>query len=81
MLPKFGEKPATVAVKQKTCKLFRARTLGYINAGCNGAANILRNLNVKGKFKSNLSGLIRGTLTAPIRLGLWSKAVQESPCL
>jgi len=36
MLPKFGKKPATVAVKQKTCKLFRTGTFGYINAGCNG---------------------------------------------
>ena len=64
MLPKFGEKPATVAVKQKTFKLFRTGTFGYINADCNGAANILRKLNVKGKFKLDLSGLIRGTMSS-----------------
>ncbi|MBO0350162.1 transposase, partial [Phormidium pseudopriestleyi FRX01] len=61
-LPKFGEKPATVAVKRGKRGLFRTGTFGCINAGCNGAANILRK--VKGKFKSNLSGLIRGTMSS-----------------
>jgi putative transposase len=71
-LPKFGEKPEQWQSSGKRVKrgLFRTRTFGYINADCNGAANILRK--VKGKLGLDLSGLTRGVLTAPIRIRLWS---------
>ncbi|KAB8332654.1 IS200/IS605 family element transposase accessory protein TnpB [Scytonema tolypothrichoides VB-61278] len=73
-LPKYGEKPNEWKSSGKRVKrgLFRTATFGYINADCNGAANILRKLNVKGKFNLDLSGLTRGVLTAPIRVRLWS---------
>jgi IS605 OrfB family transposase len=69
-LPKFGEKPEQWHSSGKRVKrgLFRTATFGYINADCNGAANILRK--VKGKFNLDLSGLTRGVLTAPNRLRL-----------
>jgi putative transposase len=77
-LPKFGEKPEQWQSSGKRVKrgLFRTGTFGYINADCNGAANILRK--VKGKLGLDLSGLTRGVLTAPIRIRLWSKTMQES---
>jgi putative transposase len=80
-LPKYGEKPEQWQSSGKRVKrgLFRTRTFGYINADCNGAANILRK--VKGKLGLDLSGLTRGVLTAPIRIRLWSNLMQESPSL
>jgi putative transposase len=71
-LPKFGEKPEQWQSSGKRVKrgLFRTATFGYINADCNGAANILRK--VKEKLGFDLSGLTRGVLTAPIRIRLWS---------
>lgn len=71
-LPKFGEKPEQWQSSGKRVKrgLFRTGTFGYINADCNGAANILRK--VKGKLGLDLSGLTRGVLTAPNRIRLWS---------
>jgi putative transposase len=79
LLPKFGEKPEQWQSSGKRVKrgLFRTGTFGYINADCNGSANILRK--VKGKFGLDLSGLIRGVLTAPKRIRLWSDDRQESP--
>ena len=66
VLPKFGEKPEQWQSSGKRVKrgLFRTGTFGYINADCNSAANILRKLNVKGKFKLDLSGLIRGEMSS-----------------
>lgn len=80
-LPKYGEKPEQWQSSGKRVKrgLFRTGTFGYINADCNGAANILRK--VKGKLGLDLSGLTRGVLTAPIRIRLWSNLMQESPSL
>lgn len=71
-LPKYGEKPNEWKSSGRRVKrgLFRTATFGYINADCNGAANILRK--VKGKLGLDLSGLTRGVLTAPNRLRLWS---------
>ena len=71
-LPKYGEKPNDWKSSGKRVKrgLFRTANFGYINADCNGAANILRK--VKGKLGLDLSGLTRGVLTAPIRIRLWS---------
>jgi IS605 OrfB family transposase len=78
-LPKFGAKPEKWKSSGKRVRrgLFRTATFGYINADCNGAANILRK--VKGKLGLDLSGLIRGVLTAPKRIRLWSEDRQESP--
>jgi putative transposase len=80
-LPKYGEKPNGWKSSGKRVKrgLFRTATFSYINADCNGAANILRK--VKGKLGLDLSGLTRGVLTAPIRIRLWSNPMQESPSL
>jgi putative transposase len=71
-LPKYGEKPNEWKSSGRRVKrgLFRTATFGYVNADCNGAANILRK--VKGKLGLDLSGLTRGVLTAPIRIRLWS---------
>lgn len=71
-LPKYGEKPNEWKSSGRRIKrgLFRTATFGYINADCNGAANILRK--VKGKLGLDLSRLTRGVLTAPNRLRLWS---------
>jgi hypothetical protein len=44
--------------------LYRTKTFGYLNADCNGAANILRK--VKGMLNLDLSGLNRGILTEVI---------------
>jgi putative transposase len=78
-LPKYGEKPNEWKPLGKRVKrgLYRTANFGYVNADCNGAANILRK--VKGKLGLDLSGLIRGILTMPIRVRLWSNSVQESP--
>lgn len=82
-LPKYGEKPEQWQSSGKRVKrgLFRTATFGYINADCNGSANILRKLNVNGKLNLDLSGLTRGVLTAPNRLRLWSYLRQESASL
>jgi IS605 OrfB family transposase len=77
-LPKYGEKPDGWQASGKRVKrgLYRTKTFGYINADCNGAANILRK--VKGMLNLDLSGLTRGILTMPSRIRLWSKAMPES---
>jgi putative transposase len=41
----------------------------YINADCNGAANILRK--VATMLGLDLDGVGRGVLTAPLRITLW----------
>jgi putative transposase len=78
-LPKYGEKPNQWKPSGKRVKrgLYRTANFSYINADANGAANILRK--VKGKLGLDLSGLIRGILTMPIRVRLWTNSVQESP--
>jgi IS605 OrfB family transposase len=77
-LPKYGAKPEGWQASGKRVKrgLYRTKTFGYLNADCNGAANILRK--VKGMLNLDLSGLNRGILTMPIRIRLWSKAMPES---
>ena len=78
-LPKYGEKPNQWKPSGKRVKrgLYRTANFSCVNADANGAANILRK--VKGKLRLDLSGLIRGILTMPIRIKLWSNSVQESP--
>lgn len=70
-LPKYGEKPNDWKSSGKRVKrgLFRTAQFRYINADCNGAANILKK--VKGKLGLDLNRLTRGILTMPIRIRLW----------
>jgi putative transposase len=80
-LPKIGEKPEQWQPSGKRVKrgLYRTASNQYINADCNGAANILRK--VKGMLGLDLSKLNRGVLITPIRVRFWSNFVQESPLL
>ena len=48
-----------------------------INHNHNSAANVLRK--VAAKLGTNLDGVIRGTLIAPLKVRIW--AVQNSPSL
>jgi putative transposase len=77
-LPKYGEKPKEWKPSGKRVErgLYRTANFGYVNADCNGAANILRK--VKGKLGLDLGRLTRGILTMPIRVRLWPNSVQES---
>jgi IS605 OrfB family transposase len=77
-LPNFGEKPEQWQPSGRRVKrgLYRTANNHYINADCNGGANILRK--VKGMLGLDLSKLIRGVLTTPIRVRFWTNSVQES---
>jgi putative transposase len=78
-LPAHGEKPEGWKSSGKRVKrgLFRTAQNWYINADCNGAANVIRK--VAATLGLDLSGVSRGALTSPLRVRLW--AVQESPSL
>ena len=71
-LPKYGEKPEDWKPSGKRVKrgLYRTVLNWYINADCNGSANILRK--VATILGLNLSGVGRVSLTAPQRETLWS---------
>ena len=71
-LPKFGEKPDNWKPSGQRVKrgLYRTVRDWYINADCNGSANILRK--VATMLGLNLSGVGRVPLTAPQRIKLWS---------
>jgi len=71
-LPQYGEKPENWKPSGKRVKrgLYRTALNWYLNADCNGSANILRK--VSGMLGINLSGLSRVSLTAPQRIFLWS---------
>jgi putative transposase len=71
-LPTFGEKPKGWQESGKRVKrgLYRTATNWYINADCNGAANILRKVATTLGF--NLSGVGRGALTTPLRSRFWT---------
>ncbi len=71
-LPKHGEKPEGWKSSGKRVKrgLFRTASNWYINADCNGAANVLRK--VATMLELDLSGVGRGELTAPSRVRLWA---------
>jgi IS605 OrfB family transposase len=77
-LPTFGEKPDSWKSSGKRTKrgLFRTAQNWYINADCNGAANILRKVATMLGF--SLSGVGRGSLTAPTRIKLWVTAQGKS---
>ncbi len=78
-LPKHGEKPEGWQSSGKRVKrgLFRTSQNWYINADCNGAANIIRK--VAATLGLDLSGVGRGALTTPVRVRFW--AIHESPSL
>ncbi|MCL1472667.1 RNA-guided endonuclease InsQ/TnpB family protein [Argonema antarcticum] len=78
-LPKFGEKPEGWKESGKRVQrgLYRTAQNWYINADCNGAANILRKVATTLEF--DLSGVGRGALTTPLRFRLWT--LKESPSL
>ena len=72
-LPKYGEKPKDWKPSGRRTKrgLYRVGCKWrYINADCNGAANILRK--VSRTLGLDLSRLSRGVLTRPHRIKLWS---------
>jgi IS605 OrfB family transposase len=71
-LPKLGEKPEGWKESGKRTKrgLYRTAQNWYINADCNGAANILRK--VATTLGLDLSRVGRGALTRPQRIKLWS---------
>lgn len=78
-LPAIGAKPDGWKESGKRVKrgLYRTATNQYINADCNGAANILRK--VAATLGLCLEGVSRGALLTPLKVRLWT--LQESPCL
>lgn len=73
-LPKFGEKPEGWQATGKRIKrgLYRTTQNWYINADCNGAANILRKVSMT--LGLDLNGVSRGALTRPTRIRFWVTA-------
>ena len=79
-LPVYGEKPKDWKPSGRRTKrgLYRVgEKCWYINADCNGAANIVRK--VSRTLGLDLSRLSRGALTRPHRIKLWS--VNQEPKL
>nr|WP_250126229.1 transposase [Chroococcidiopsis sp. CCMEE 29] len=78
-LPKYGEKPQNWKSSGKRVQrgLFRTALNWYVNADCNGAANIIRKVAVT--LGLDLSRIGRALLTAPHRIKLWSaKLIKRS---
>jgi putative transposase len=77
-LPTFGAKPEGWQSSGKRTKrgLFRTEMNQYINADCNGAANILRK--VATTLGIDLSGVSMGALTRPIRIRFWMPVQRKS---
>jgi putative transposase len=78
-LPTFGEKPEgwQESGRRVNRGLYRTASNWYINADCNGAANILRK--VATTLELNLDGVGRGALTTPLRFRFWT--LKESHAL
>jgi len=78
-LPTIGAKPEGWKESGKRVKrgLYRTADNQYINADCNGAANILRK--VATTLGLCLEGVSRGALLTPLKVRLWT--LQESPRL
>jgi IS605 OrfB family transposase len=78
ILPTYGEKSDEQEYefvgKRVFRGLFRTAQKFFVNADCNGAANILKKVAVT--LGLNLSGISRGALTTPLRVYFW--ATQES---
>ena len=79
-LPKIGEKPQDWKPSGKRTKrgLYRTANNWYINADCNGAANIIRK--VSRTLGLALDRLSRGVLTRPQRYRLWSVNANVKRC-
>ncbi len=71
-LPAHGEKPEGWKASGRRVKrgLYRTAQNWYINADCNGAANVTRK--VAAILGLDLSGVSRGALTTPLRVRLWN---------
>ncbi len=78
-LPTIGAKPEGWEESGRRVKrgLYRTATNQYINADCNGAANILRK--VAATLGLCLEGVSRGALLSPLKVRLW--ILQESSSL
>ena len=72
ILPTYGEKPEDWKPSGRRTKrgLYRTAMNWYVNADCNGAANIIRK--VSRTLGISLDRLGRGVLTRPHRVFLWS---------
>ena len=77
LLPTFGAKPEgwQPSGKRVNRGLYRTANGCKLNADCNGAANIIRKVAMK--LGLVLDGISRVSLSAPLKLRLWS--LQESP--
>ncbi len=79
-LPTYGEKPDDWKPSGRRTKrgLYRTANNWYINADCNGAANIIRKIinqvSITSSILRNISleQVSRGVLTRPQRIKLWS---------
>lgn len=71
-LPRHGEKPEGWKASGKRVKrgLYRTAQNWYINADCNGAANVIRKVSIT--LGLDLGGVSRGALTSPLRVRLWT---------
>jgi IS605 OrfB family transposase len=71
-LPAHGEKPEGWKSSGRRVKrgLFRTAHNWYINADCNGAANVIGK--VAATLGLDLSGVSRGALTSPLRIRFWN---------
>lgn len=71
-LPQYGEKPEGWKESGRRVKrgLYGTANNWYINADCNGAANIIRKVAVT--LGLDLNGASRGALTSPLRVRLWT---------
>jgi putative transposase len=82
-LPIYGEKPKCEdwkpSGKRTNRGLYRTANNWYINADCNGGANIIRK--VSRTLGLELNRLSRGVLTRPQRISLWSANVQVERCV
>ncbi|WP_204102511.1 MULTISPECIES: IS200/IS605 family accessory protein TnpB-related protein, partial [Spirulina sp. CCY15215] len=78
-LPTFGAKPESWKPSGKRVKrgLYRTQNGLFVNADCNGAANILRK--VAATLGLCLKGVSSGVLTTPVRVHYWTAS--ESPSL
>jgi len=76
-LPKHGEKPDSWKSSGRRVKrgLFRTAMNWYINADCNGAANIIRKVSTT--LGLDLSGVSMGALTHPTRIYIWVTAKKK----
>jgi putative transposase len=77
-LPTFGEKPEGWQASGKRTQrgLYRTAQNWYINADCNGAANILRKVSMT--LGLDLSRVSRGVLTRPTRNSIWVTVQRKS---